>query len=157
MPSRFLPPFVVSASLFVAALALLAPGTEAPAEGEGEAAVIRRLLDKQVEDWNRKDLDAFLDGYWRAPGVVFQSGANRSDGFDAMRDRYRARYQAEGREMGKLAFSGLEVIPLGPDTAFARGRWQLTMSDGTRPGGLFTLILRKLPEGWRIVHDHTSS
>ena len=31
------------------------------------------------------------------------------------------------------------------------------MPDGTRPGGLFTVIFRKLPEGWKIVHDHTSA
>ena len=59
--------------------------------------------------------------------------------------------------MGRLAFSGVEVVVLGPDAALARGKWGLTMPDGTRPGGLFTLILRKLPEGWRITHDHTSS
>jgi beta-aspartyl-peptidase (threonine type) len=131
------------------------PGLGSP--DDGAASTIRRLLEKQMEDWNRKDLDGFLETYWHAPGVVFQSGATRSDGFEAMRARYRSRYQAEGREMGKLAFLGIEVFVIGPDAAFARGRWQLTMSDNTRPGGLFTLILRKLPEGWRIVHDHTSS
>jgi hypothetical protein len=31
------------------------------------------------------------------------------------------------------------------------------MSDGKRPGGLFTPTLRKQPEGWRIVEDHTAS
>jgi uncharacterized protein YbdZ (MbtH family) len=31
------------------------------------------------------------------------------------------------------------------------------MSDGKTPHGLFTLIVRRLPEGWRIVHDHTSA
>jgi uncharacterized protein (TIGR02246 family) len=122
-----------------------------------EAVAVRRLLDAQVESWNRKDLDGFLDGYQHGPAVVFQSGADRFDGFEAMRSRYRKTYQAEGREMGRLEFSGLEVVMLGPDAALARGRWQLTLPDGKRPGGLFTLILRKLPEGWRIVHDHTSS
>ena len=115
------------------------------------------MLDQQVADWNRKDLDAFLKGYWNDPRVVFQSGPTRSDGFEAMRKRYRDRYQGEGKEMGTLAFSGVEVIPLAADAAFVRGRWQLTLSDGQRPGGLYTLLLRKLPEGWRIVHDHTSS
>jgi ketosteroid isomerase-like protein len=123
---------------------------------EDASIVIRRLLDGQVTDWNRKDLDAFLDGYWRSPQVVFQSGADRSDGWEAMRDRYRKRYQGEGKEMGRLEFTGVEIRPLGPADAFARGRWQLTMSDDSRHGGLFTLILRKLPEGWKIVHDHTS-
>ncbi len=105
----------------------------------------------QVEAWNRKDLDAFLEGYWNSPDVVFQSGADRSDGFEALRARYRKRYQAEGRAMGQLAFTGVEVVVLGSDAALARGRWQLAMPDGQRPGGLFTLILRKRPEGWRIV------
>ncbi len=124
---------------------------------DDEAVVIRRLLDKQVEDWNRKDLDGFLEGYWHAPGVVFQSGGNRSEGFEALRTRYRNNYQVGGREMGRLAFSEVDVVLLGSEAALARGRWQLTMNDGKRPGGLFTLILRKLSEGWRIVHDHTSS
>ena len=56
-------------------------------------------------DWNKGDLDAFLEGYWHSPDVVFQSGGDRHDGFDAMRDRYRKRYKAEGKAMGKVAFS----------------------------------------------------
>ena len=142
----------------LAAMIVLAALRVGPGRAEDDQVLaIRRVLDAQVESWNRGDLDGFLEGYQHGPGVVFQSGAERFDGFDAMRSRYRKTYQAEGREMGKLAFSGLDVVVLGPDAAMVRGRWQLTLSDGKRPAGLFTLILRKLPEGWRIVHDHTSS
>jgi ketosteroid isomerase-like protein len=141
------------AGVFTLAVLWIGPGHAA----DDEAAAVRKVLDTQVECWNRADLDGFLDGYRRGPDVVFQSGANRFDGFEAMRDRYRKTYQADGKEMGTLAFSGIEVILLGPDSALARGRWKLAMSDGKQPGGLFTLVLRKLPEGWRIVHDHTSS
>jgi beta-aspartyl-peptidase (threonine type) len=146
-------------ALALAALALTSavPDQTAGAEPDGAETAIRRLLDGQVEDWNRKDLDGFLEGYWHAPGVVFQSGSTRTDGFEAMRRRYRTRYQEGGRAMGRLEFTGLEVVLLGPDAAMARGRWQLTMPDGGHPGGLFTLVLRKFPEGWRITHDHTSS
>src|SRR4051794_1046926 len=121
-------------------LALAHPGIVRGAEDE--AAAVRGLLDAQVEAWNRKDLDAFLEGYWRSPDVVFQSGAERFDGFEALKARYRNRYQAEGRAMGRLAFDGLEVVVLGPDAVLARGRWQLTMPDGSHPAGLFTLVLR---------------
>lgn len=153
------PSLVNPLALALAALAWIAAGTGKPdgAEPDGAETAIRRLLDGQVNDWNRKDLDGFLEGYWHAPGVVFQSGNTRTAGFEAMRDRYRSRYRDEGREMGRLAFSGVEVVLLGPDAALARGRWGLTMPDGSRPGGLFTLVLRKFPEGWRIIHDHTSS
>ena len=157
MPRRYRL-FVLTVVISVV-IALAAPllRSFASASEERDEVVIRKLLEKQVVDWNRKNLDAFLEAYWHAPGVVFQSGPTRTDGFEAMRKRYQARYQAEGREMGKLSFVGVEVIPLGPDSAFVRGRWELSLSDGKKPGGLFTLILRKVHEGWRIVHDHTSS
>ncbi len=127
------------------------------AQGPDPAVVaVRQVLDKQEKDWNADNLDGFLEGYWHAPGVVFLSGGDRHDGFDAMRDRYQKRYKAEGKAMGKVRFSGVEVQPLAPDAAFARGRWGLTLPDGKTPGGLFTLVLRKFPEGWKVVHDHTS-
>jgi beta-aspartyl-peptidase (threonine type) len=155
MPIRHRSIVLIPGGLALIVLGLV-PGPSR-ATDEAESAAVRRLLNMQVEAWNRKDLDTFLGGYWNSPDVVFQSGADRSDGFDALSARYRKRYQAEGRAMGQLAFTGVEVVMLGPDAALARGRWQLTMPDGQRPGGLFTLIVRKQPEGWRIVHDHTSS
>jgi ketosteroid isomerase-like protein len=118
---------------------------------------LREVLDRQVVDWNKGDLDGFLAGYWNSPKVVFQSGGQRSDGWQAMRDRYRRRYQAEGKAMGWLTFSAVEVEPLGPEAMLVRGGWRLTMPDGTKPGGLFTLICRKFPDGWKIIHDHTSA
>jgi uncharacterized protein (TIGR02246 family) len=120
-------------------------------------AAIKSVLDKQEQDWNKGDLDAFLEGYWNSPNVVFQSGGDRNVGFEAMRDRYRKSYKAEGKAMGRVSFTDVEIQPLGPDSAFVRGRWGLTLPDGKKPGGLFTLIFRKLPEGWKIVHDHTSA
>jgi beta-aspartyl-peptidase (threonine type) len=143
------------------AVALVAFGGEsrvcAQTGQEDSARAVREILDRQVVDWNKGDLDAFLGAYWNSPKVVFQSGGQRSDGWQAMRDRYRRRYQGEGKVMGRLAFSGVEIEPLGPEVMLARGGWRLDMPDGTKPGGLFTLIVRKFPEGWKIVHDHTSA
>ncbi len=130
---------------------------QAPNGPEDAVGAVRAVLDRQVLDWNKGDLDAFLVGYWNSPKVVFQSGGQRFDGWEAMRQRYRRRYQAEGRAMGRLEFSALDIEPLGPEVVLARGRWRLTMPDGTKPGGLFTVIFRKLPDGWKIIHDHTSA
>ena len=58
--------------------------------------------------------------------------------------------------MGKLEFSDLQIEMLGPDAAFVRGACHLTMSDGKTPHGIFTLVFRRFPGGWKIVHDHTS-
>ncbi len=139
-------------------LAIVVAGTRSPRADTPDVAVaaIQKVLDKQEQDWNKGDLDAFLEGYWKSPGIVFQSGGDRNVGFDAMRERYRKRYKADGKAMGRVVFSEVEIQPLGPDSAFVRGRWGLTMPDGKKPGGLFTLIFKKLPDGWKIIHDHTS-
>jgi len=119
-------------------------------------AGIRAVLDKQVEAWNRGDLEGFMAGYWNSPDLVFQSGATRTRGWQATLERYRQRYQADGKEMGRLRFDELDVQLLSADAAFIRGRWHLTMKDGSEPGGLFTLLARRIGGEWKIVHDHTS-
>lgn len=117
---------------------------------------VRAVLADQVSAWNRGDLAAFMAGYWNDPALTFYSGDAPTKGWRETRDRYVKRYQAEGKEMGRLAFDLHTVEILGADHAFVRGAWALVLKAG-KPNGLFTLIFRKLPEGWRIVHDHTSA
>src|SRR6266567_9013269 len=132
---------------------LLSLGALPAAAGEAAEPAIRRVLDGQVKAWNRGDLEGFMAGYWKSPRLTFSSGGDQTKGWQATLDRYRKRYQAPGSEMGKLSFSDITVESLGPDSAFVRGRWRLVRSKD-RPGGIFTLIFRRLPEGWRIIHDH---
>ncbi len=120
-------------------------------------SAVEHVLRVQEDAWNRHDLDAFMQGYWNSTELTFFSGAKESKGWEATIDRYRATYQSSGKEMGKLEFSELKIEPLGAKAAFVRGVWQLTMSDGKTPHGRFTLIFRKFPDGWKIIHDHTSA
>jgi ketosteroid isomerase-like protein len=120
-------------------------------------SAIESVLRTQQEAWNRHDLNAFMTGYWKSPELTFFSGANEHDGWQAAMDRYRTTYASAGHEMGKLDFSNLRIELLGSDAAFVRGTWHLTMTDGKTPHGLFTLVFRKFPDGWKIVHDHTSA
>jgi len=98
-----------------------------------------------------------MTGYWNSPQLTFFAGDNLGKGWEATLERYRKRYQGEGREMGKLEFSDLQIEGLSADAAFVRGGWKLTMPDGKTPHGLFTLIFRRFADGWKIVHDHTSA
>jgi uncharacterized protein (TIGR02246 family) len=118
---------------------------------------IRAVLEAQVAAWNAGRLEEFMSGYWRSPRLTFFSGGSRQQGWDATLERYRKTYQAEGREMGRLAFTELDVQVLGGGSAVVRGRWGLTLSDGKQPGGLFTLVFRRFKDGWKITHDHTSA
>ena len=119
-------------------------------------AEIRALLDAQVAAWNRGDLEGYMAGYWKSPELTFYSGSTITQGWQPTLDRYRKRYQSEGHEMGKLTFSELHVEAFDATHAIAWGRWKLDMKDGKSPNGLFTVVLKKFDEGWRIVHDHSS-
>jgi ketosteroid isomerase-like protein len=118
---------------------------------------IKHMLVSQIEAWNHRQLEGFMQGYWHSPDLTFFSGASVTKGWEPTLLRYRQRYQGQGKEMGDLQFQDLNIDLLGRKGAVVTGKWQLTMSDGKKPHGLFTLIVKKMPAGWRIVHDHTSA
>jgi ketosteroid isomerase-like protein len=122
----------------------------------GSTSEVRQVLETQQSFWNRHDLEGFMACYWNSPELTFFSGARESRGWQAALDRYKKNYQGAGHEMGKLEFANLRIEMLGPDAAFVRGEFHLTMSDGKTPHGLFTLIFRKFADGWKIVHDHSA-
>ena len=117
---------------------------------------IKALLARQVEAWNRRDLDSFMQGYWKSTDLTFFSNTTMTSGWVSTLERYRHSYQSPGKEMGFLEFLDLKIELLGPRAAFARGKYHLKMS-GQEASGIFTLVLQKTGEGWRIIHDHTSS
>jgi ketosteroid isomerase-like protein len=130
------------------------PDSSEPQNAESE---IRAVLEAQVAAWNKGRLEEFMEGYWRSPELSFFSGGRKLAGWEATLERYRKTYQSEGREMGRLDFSELDVQLLADSAALVRGRWRLKMNDGKELGGLYTLIFRRFNNGWKIVHDHTSS
>lgn len=117
---------------------------------------LRQILDDQTAAWNRGDLQAFMQGYWHSPEVTFFSGDAIIKGWDATLARYQNRYQTSGKQMGKLSFSDEAIEMLGTDAAMVTARWHLEMPDGKKLEGLTTLLCRRMKEGWRIVHDHSS-
>ena len=124
--------------------------------GDPAMKQIRDVLDRQVQAWNRRDLEGFMRGYWRSPELTFYSGGTTVSGWEETLARYRNRYQSEGKEMGHLQFTAIKIELLGPGAAFVRGRFYLKMTS-TESSGLFTLTFKKLADGWKIIHDHTST
>lgn len=116
---------------------------------------ITAVLNMQQEAWNRGDIEAFMNGYWHSEETVFVSSDEVTRGWGKVLDRYQRKYTNRAK-MGTLTFSDLEITPLGDDAAVVLGAWKLKRAKD-EPHGRFTLIFRRLPEGWRIVHDHTSA
>ena len=136
-------------------LTLFALLTLVPAARADDPADIKKVLDDQVTAWNKGDLSGFMKGYWESKDLTFVSGKDVTRGWQETLDRYKKRYQADGKEMGKLTFSDLEVRGLAPGVALVTGKWELTLTKET-VGGRYTLVFKKTADGWRIIHDHTS-
>jgi uncharacterized protein (TIGR02246 family) len=132
-----------------------APVCAVPEQPSNSVAEIQSILTAQQDAWGRGDIDGFMNGYARSASTVFVSEDEVRRGWETVRDRYRAKY-SDRAKMGTLSFSGIEVTMLSPDAAVVLGRWRLKRAND-EPHGRFTLIFKRLPEGWRIVHDHTSA
>ena len=124
-------------------------------QSSNSVSQIQSVLSAQQDAWNRGEIDAFMKGYARSASTVFVSEDEVRRGWETVRERYRVKY-SDRAKMGTLSFSDIEVTMLSPDAAVVLGRWQLKRGND-EPHGRFTLIFKRLPEGWRIVHDHTSA
>src|SRR5207247_5339746 len=139
-----------------AAVALLRVGAvELAAARTDTASKHRIVLQAQQGAWNRGDICAFMNGYWHSDQTVFVSGDEVTRGWQKVLDRYKKKY-SDRAKMGTLTFSDLEITTLSGDSAAALGSWKLNRAND-QPHGRFTLIFRRFPDGWKIVHAHTSA
>jgi ketosteroid isomerase-like protein len=127
----------------------------APPAAATVQAAIRAVLTNQQTAWNRGDVRTFMKGYWNSPELTFAGSNGFVRGWEPVAARYERDYPNQA-VMGQLDFSDLEIRILGPEAALVLGKWHLQRASGD-VGGIFSLVFQKFPEGWRIIHDHTSS
>ena len=139
---------VVALTLVFAALGICSQASE-----EG---AIKAVLEAQAEAWNQGDIAGFMEGYEDSPRTAYV-GAKILKGYAAILASYRERYPGPAG-MGEVAFTDLDVRLIDEGMAIVIGRFALTRdADAGGPAsGIFTLVLRKGDEGWKIIHDHTS-
>jgi beta-aspartyl-peptidase (threonine type) len=139
--------------LGVMLLLLTGPG---PSAGDDKLirTAVESILRAQEAAWNRGDIDAFVEHYWKSDALTFSSGGKTLRGWNETLKRYRERYPTP-EKMGRLSFSGLEITPLGDSAALVLGGWSLERKSEPVSGN-FSLVFRKFDGRWLIVHDHTS-
>ena len=139
-------------AIFVSASAR--PRRASESASDTDRAAILAVLTVQQSDWNKGDIRGFMEGYWNSSELTFAGTGGFTRGWQPVLARYEKNY-ADKAAMGTLDFSELEIRSLGPDAALVLGKWHLQRQAGD-VGGIFTLVVQKFPEGWRIIHDHTT-
>ena len=122
---------------------------------EGEALAMSAVLEAQQDAWNAGDIEGFMQGYDKSEQLRFASGGDITFGWQDTLTRYQARYTSRA-QMGTLRFDIKDVEIITHDSGMIFGKWTLTR-EADAPNGLFTLFMKKTPEGWKVVSDHTSS
>jgi len=144
---------LMGAALLLAACA--APATR-PAPGMDPTREITEMMEASAQAWNRRDLDAFLTTYLDSPEITYVDTRGVIRGRAGIREMYASGWFAPGRDPGQLTFRDIEARVLGDGHALATGRFEVRIPGRDPATGIFTLVLRRTPEGWRIVHDHSS-
>ena len=139
--------------LLLALVLALAASSQAQTAPE---AAIHHLLDQQSADWNRGDVEAFMKGYEDSPNTTFV-GQTVQYGYATILERYRKLYTTPAA-MGRLAFTHLAIRVLDANYAVATGNFHLerTAAGGGNADGIFSLLFKRDPSGWKIILDHTS-
>ncbi|KAF0240196.1 MAG: nuclear transport factor 2 family protein [Sediminibacterium sp.] len=115
---------------------------------------IRKILANQTDMWNKGNLEEFMKGYWHNDSLLFVGKNGPTYGYDKTLNNYRKSYP-DTANMGKLAFTILQLKPLANNCWFVLGKWELTRSVGNLSGH-YTLLFKKINKEWVIIVDHSS-
>ena len=117
-------------------------------------SAIRNLLRQQTEAWNRGDLEAFMQTYWKSDSLMFIGKNGVVWGWQHTLDNYKKGYPDKAA-MGTLSFNIIQVKKLSRKYYSVTGKWML-QREKDAPNGHYTLLLRKIDGEWKIVSDHSS-
>ena len=125
-----------------------------------DGSLLRELSDKRhsfgLKVANAGDLDGFMSDYARDSTTSYVSRGAVRYGIDRIRANYASRF-APGAARDSLRFETLVARPLGDDHALVTARYILHRDGKTTASGPFSVIMERRTDGWKILHDHTSS
>jgi len=119
-----------------------------------DRTAILKVLEDQRQGWNKGDMDAYMQGYWKSDSLLFVGKNGPTYGWQKTLDNYKKGYPDKSA-MGFLTFGIKKVEFLSKDRAFVLGSWNLKR-EKDEPKGYFTLLLRKINGQWKVVADHSS-
>lgn len=138
---------------YVLGLSILLLSSYINAQSKDEAA-IKEVLNKQNIAWNRGDIDAFMEGYWKNDSLMFIGKSGITYGWQNTLNNYKKGYP-DTAAMGKLTFTLISFKRLSEKYYRIVGKWFLKRTIGDT-GGHFTLLFEKMNGKWVIIEDHSS-
>ena len=142
--------------VIVTALAAVAVSRGAAQQQSDTRAEVQTFIHQYVEAVNRADAAGLMDMYARVPEVTSADNTDVTHGWDAIRNDAASLASSHYR----MTLDSADVVLLGPGYALAVAK--ANYSFGTPQGalrvrGVLTLVLQKIGNAWKVLHDHSSS
>lgn len=119
-----------------------------------DLTTVKSILQRQSEDWNRGDIERFMNGYWKSDQLKFIGSNGVIYGYEATLARYKKNYP-DKKTMGNLKFDIINAEKLSANVILLVGKFTLTREIGDA-SGYFSLTWKKIGKEWLIIADHTS-
>lgn len=145
LAALFLCAFLSTSSAFAA---------EPATDWSADEARIRALSQASTDAWNKGDLKGHLAIYME--DMTFMTRNGPRPGVEPLEKSFAEKYFKDGRPKQTLSFDNNTLRRLGPDAVLETGRFTLTGGGEPEQSGWFTLIWVRTPQGWRVLHDHSS-
>jgi len=114
---------------------------------------IKKVMTDQEAAWNKGDIPAFMEDYWKSEKLKFIGPNNITKGWQATLERYQKSYPNKAA-MGQLTFTIREIEKVTKKVATVVGQFRLDRKNDVLSGNFF-LVWRKVKGEWLIISDFT--
>ena len=120
---------------------------------ENVESSVEGMLGRMAEAWNAGDLDGVMAFYADGGTTALVTPQGPVYGRDRIRAVYAPAFEG-GAHRERIRFEDVEVRTLPPLVGIVTGRRVAASGTGDPGAGWFTVVVRRVGDGWRIVHDH---
>lgn len=139
---------------FVFLACLFASNLDAQEVNHRSVKEVLKILQNQADQWNKGDIEAFMQDYWKSDQLQFIGSKGVTYGWQQTFDNYKKGYP-DRAAMGHLTFDILNTKRLSRKVISVTGKFTLKR-EKDMPTGHFLLIWKKIKGKWVIIADHTS-
>jgi hypothetical protein len=119
------------------------------------AQEITKLIFGGFDRWNARDLDAYMEMFWKSPDFMYSVDNEIVWGWADLKAELMRGYP-DRSTMGTVNSERLEIRVLTSDLATIANSWSMQFPKA-KIVGITTGTLRKFGEGWRVISAHTST
>jgi hypothetical protein len=116
---------------------------------------VRDIVREESRCWNEHNLNGYMDLFWRSPSLVATIDGEQLTGWDRLMAAYRNGY-TDPNKMGSVSLERITTQQLDSELFRAMSWFTLHQQTGDHPF-VDSIILRRFPDGWKIVSAHSST